>query len=619
MCGIVGYIGKRKAYPILIKGLHRLEYRGYDSAGVALINAQGQLNVYKAKGKVSELEAFAADKDTDGTIGIAHTRWATHGEPNTVNAHPHYSESERLAIIHNGIIENYAVLKQGLQAEGYTFKSDTDTEVLIQLIEYTQVNRQVDLKTAVQLALQQVVGAYAIAVLDKDHPDTLIAARKGSPLVVGIGKDEYFLASDATPIVEYTDQVIYIEDEEVVMLTVNGELSIVNYQLSTINGVDKTPEIKRLELSLSQLEKGGYPHFMLKEIFEQPRTLTDSMRGRVNVRQDNIALSGFIDNKERFLNAKRIIITACGTSWHAGLIAMYAIEEFAQIPVEVEYSSEFRYRKPVINKDDVVIAISQSGETADTLAAIQLAKSKGAFIFSICNVIGASIPRVSDSGCYTHVGPEIGVASTKAFTAQVTALTMLALCIGREKGTISEDQYLSIVRELGQIPMKIERVLEQDKQIAQFAKIFTYAQNFIYLGRGYNFPVAMEGALKLKEISYIHAEGYPAAEMKHGPIALISQEMPVVVVAPRCGTYEKVVSNIQEIKARKGRVIAVVTEGDKLVSRIADHTIEVPETEECLSPLLTVIPLQLLAYHIAVEKGCDVDQPRNLAKSVTVE
>ena len=619
MCGIVGYIGKRNAYPILIKGLHRLEYRGYDSAGVALINAQGQLNVYKAKGKVAELEAFCADKDTDGTIGIAHTRWATHGEPNTVNAHPHYSESERLAIIHNGIIENYAVLKQGLQAEGYTFKSDTDTEVLIQLIEYTQVNRQVDLKTAVQLALQQVVGAYAIAVLDKDHPDTLIAARKGSPLVVGIGKDEYFLASDATPIVEYTDQVIYIEDEEVVMLTVNDELSIVNYQLSTINGVDKTPEIKRLELSLSQLEKGGYPHFMLKEIFEQPRTLTDSMRGRVNVRQDNIALSGFIDNKERFLNAKRIIITACGTSWHAGLIAMYAIEEFAQIPVEVEYSSEFRYRKPVINKDDVVIAISQSGETADTLAAIQLAKSKGAFIFSICNVIGASIPRVSDSGCYTHVGPEIGVASTKAFTAQVTALTMLALCIGREKGTISEEQYLRVVRELGQIPMKIERVLEQDKQIAQFAKIFTYAQNFIYLGRGYNFPVAMEGALKLKEISYIHAEGYPAAEMKHGPIALISQEMPVVVVAPRCGTYEKVVSNIQEIKARKGRVIAVVTEGDKLVSRIADHTIEVPETEECLSPLLTVIPLQLLAYHIAVEKGCDVDQPRNLAKSVTVE
>ncbi|MDD5990006.1 MAG: glutamine--fructose-6-phosphate transaminase (isomerizing) [Paludibacteraceae bacterium] len=614
MCGIVGYIGKRKAYPILIKGLHRLEYRGYDSAGVALINEQGQLNVYKAKGKVSELEAFCATKDIDGTIGIAHTRWATHGEPNTANAHPHYSESERLAIIHNGIIENYAVLKAGLMEQGYTFKSDTDTEVLVQLVEYTQINRHVDLKTAVQLALQQVVGAYAIAILDKTHPDTLIAARKGSPLVVGIGEDEYFLASDATPIVEYTDQVIYVEDEEIVALRLGEKVDI-----TTINNVTKTPEIKRLELSLSQLEKGGYPHFMLKEIFEQPRTLTDSMRGRVNVRQDNIALSGFIDNKDRFLNAKRIIITACGTSWHAGLIAMYAIEEFAQIPVEVEYSSEFRYRRPVINKDDVVIAISQSGETADTLAAIQLAKSKGAFIFSICNVVGASIPRVSDSGCYTHVGPEIGVASTKAFTAQVTALTMLALCIGREKGTIDKEKFVSIVRELGQIPAKIERVLGEDKRISDFAKIFSYAQNFIYLGRGYNFPVALEGALKLKEISYIHAEGYPAAEMKHGPIALISQEMPVVVVAPRCGTYEKVVSNIQEIKARKGRVIAVVTEGDELVRKIADYCIEVPATEECLTPLLTVIPLQLLAYHIAVVKGCDVDQPRNLAKSVTVE
>ena len=626
MCGIVGYIGKRKAYPILIKGLHRLEYRGYDSAGVALINEQGQLNVYKAKGKVSELEAFCATKDIDGTIGIAHTRWATHGEPNTANAHPHYSESERLAIIHNGIIENYAVLKAGLMEQGYTFKSDTDTEVLVQLVEYTQINRHVDLKTAVQLALQQVVGAYAIAILDKTHPDTLIAARKGSPLVVGIGEDEYFLASDATPIVEYTDQVIYIEDEEVVYISMNPNSppfregqGVGSIDITTINNVTKTPEIKRLELSLSQLEKGGYPHFMLKEIFEQPRTLTDSMRGRVNVRQDNIALSGFIDNKDRFLNAKRIIITACGTSWHAGLIAMYAIEEFAQIPVEVEYSSEFRYRRPVINKDDVVIAISQSGETADTLAAIQLAKSKGAFIFSICNVVGASIPRVSDSGCYTHVGPEIGVASTKAFTAQVTALTMLALCIGREKGTIDKEKFVSIVRELGQIPAKIERVLGEDKRISDFAKIFSYAQNFIYLGRGYNFPVALEGALKLKEISYIHAEGYPAAEMKHGPIALISQEMPVVVVAPRCGTYEKVVSNIQEIKARKGRVIAVVTEGDELVRKIADYCIEVPATEECLTPLLTVIPLQLLAYHIAVVKGCDVDHPRNLAKSVTVE
>ena len=614
MCGIVGYIGKREAYPILMKGLHRLEYRGYDSAGVALINGDGQLNVYKAKGKVAELESLCMDKDTSGCVGIAHTRWATHGEPTTVNAHPHYSESERLAIIHNGIIENYAVLKAGLQQEGYTFKSETDTEVLIQLIEYTQVNKNTDLKTAVQLALQQVVGAYAIAVLDKEHPETLIAARQGSPLVVGIGDGEYFLASDATPIVEYTDRVIYIEDEEVVTLSLAAEVEV-----TTISNVQKTPEIKRLELSLSQLEKGGYPHFMLKEIFEQPRTLTDSMRGRVNVRQDNIALSGFIDNKDRFLKAKRIIITACGTSWHAGLIAMYAIEEFAQIPVEVEYSSEFRYRKPVINKGDVVIAISQSGETADTLAAIQLAKAKGAFIFSICNVVGSSIPRVSDSGCYTHVGPEIGVASTKAFTAQVTALIMLALCIGREKGTMSQQQYLNVVRELGQIPDKIERVLQQEKRIADFAKTFTYAQNFIYLGRGYNYPVAMEGALKLKEISYIHAEGYPAAEMKHGPIALISQEMPVVVVAPRCGTYEKVVSNIQEIKARQGRVIAIVTKGDEQVRRLADFTIEVPATEECLTPLLTVIPLQLLAYHIAVVKGCDVDQPRNLAKSVTVE
>ena len=599
---------------MLIKGLHRLEYRGYDSAGVALINPEGRLNVYKAKGKVAELEAYAQDKDIRGTIGIAHTRWATHGEPSTVNAHPHYSESEELAIIHNGIIENYSVLKQGLQQHGYTFKSATDTEVLVQLIEYTKRTDNVDLKTAVQLALNQVVGAYAIAVLDRSNPDVLVAARKGSPLVVGIGEDEYFLASDATPIVEYTDKVVYINDEEVVTLERGKDLDI-----TTIGNVRKTPEIKKLELTLSQLEKGGYPHFMLKEIYEQPRTLADSMRGRVNIDQNNIALSGFIDNKERFLNAKRIIITACGTSWHAGLIAMYAMEEFAQVPVEVEYSSEFRYRKPVINKDDVVIAISQSGETADTLAAIQLAKAKGAFIFSICNVVGASIPRVSDSGCYTHVGPEIGVASTKAFTAQVTALTMLALCIGRAKGTMDEGQYLRVVHELAQIPDKIAKVLEQDKQIADFAKTFTYAQNFIYLGRGYNYPVAMEGALKLKEISYIHAEGYPAAEMKHGPIALISQEMPVVVVAPHCGTYEKVVSNIQEIKARKGRVISVVTEGDVLVSNMSDFTITVPETEECLTPLLTVIPLQLLAYHIAVVKGCDVDQPRNLAKSVTVE
>lgn len=614
MCGIVGYIGNRDAYPVLMKGLHRLEYRGYDSAGVALINPQGQLNVYKAKGKVAELEAFASDKDTSGNIGIAHTRWATHGEPNQVNAHPHYSESEQLAIIHNGIIENYAVLKEGLMKHGYNFRSSTDTEVLIQLIEYTKRTSNTDLRTAVQLALNQVVGAYAIAVLDRQNPNMIVAARKGSPLVVGIGDGEYFLASDATPIVEYTNKVIYIGDEEVVVLERDKEPSV-----TTITNVKKTPEIQKLELTLNQLEKGGYPHFMLKEIFEQGQTLRNSMRGRVNVEANNIALSGFIDNRERFLNAKRIIITACGTSWHAGLIAMYAIEEFARIPVEVEYSSEFRYRKRVINKDDVVIAISQSGETADTLAAIQLAKQAGAFIFSICNVVGASIPRLSDSGCYTHVGPEIGVASTKAFTAQVTALTMLALCIGREKGTIEEEQYLRILKELEHIPDKITEILHQNDRIADFAKTFTYAQNFIYLGRGYNYPVALEGALKLKEISYIHAEGYPAAEMKHGPIALISQEMPVVVIAPHCGTYEKIVSNIQEIKAREGRIISVVTEGDSIVAGMSDFCISIPTTEECLTPILTVIPLQLLAYHIAVVKDRDVDQPRNLAKSVTVE
>ena len=524
----------------MIKGLHRLEYRGYDSAGVALINPHGQLNIYKAKGKVSELEKFAEDKDISGHIGIAHTRWATHGEPNQVNAHPHFSESEQLAIIHNGIIENYALLKEGLMQHGYTFRSTTDTEVLIQLIEYTQRTSKTDLRTAVQLALNQVVGAYAIAVLDKQHPDTIVAARKGSPLVVGVGDNEYFLASDATPIVEYTDKVIYIEDEEIVLLKMGEEP-----QITTISNVSKTPEIKKLEITLNQLEKGGYAHFMLKEIFEQPQTLRVSMRGRVNIDRDCIALSGFIDNRERFLNAKRIIITACGTSWHAGLIAMYCSEEFARIPVEVEYSSEFRYRKPVINKDDVVIAISQSGETADTLAAIRLAKDAGAFIFSICNVVGASIPRLSDSGCYTHVGPEIGVASTKAFTAQVTALIMLSLCIGKEKGTLDNESYLRILRELGNIPDHISKVLQQNDRLARFAQMFTYAQNFIYLGRGYNYPIALEGALKLKEISYIHAEGYPAAEMKHGPIALISQEMPVVVIAPHGSTYDKIVSNIQ--------------------------------------------------------------------------
>jgi len=613
MCGIVGYIGKQQAYPILIKGLQRLEYRGYDSAGIALMN-NGNLNVYKAKGKVVDLVRFAEQQDIQGTIGIAHTRWATHGEPNQVNAHPHYSQSEELALIHNGIIENYAVLKEGLKKHGFTFNSETDTEVLIQLIEYVKKSNNVDLTTAVQLALNQVVGAYAIAVIEKGKPDIIVAARKGSPLVVGIGEGEFFIASDATPIVEYTNQVVYVGDEEIVTLERDKEIKI-----KTISNVEKTPEIKKLEMTLSQLEKGGFPHFMIKEIFEQPQTLSDSMRGRVNVDENNITLSGFIDNKEKFLNAKRIIITACGTSWHAGLIGMYAIEEFARIPVEVEYSSEFRYRKPVINKDDIVIPISQSGETADTLAAVELAKSKGAFIFGICNVVGASIPRNTHSGCYTHAGPEIGVASTKAFTAQVTVLTMLALIIGREKGTLSEEQYLRTVQELGRIPEKIKYILNQNDAIAQFAKTFTYAQNFIYMGRGYNFPVALEGALKLKEISYIHAEGYPAAEMKHGPIALISQEMPVVVIATSAGMYDKVVSNIQEIKARKGKIISVITEGDIVVKNLSDYSISIPDTEECLVPLLAAIPLQLMAYHIAVVKGCDVDQPRNLAKSVTVE
>ena len=614
MCGIVGYIGYRDAYPILIKGLHRLEYRGYDSAGVALINEKNELNVYKAKGKVADLERAVESKDVSGHIGIAHTRWATHGEPSEVNAHPHYSQSGDLAIIHNGIIENYAIIKQSLLEAGYTFKSETDTEVLVQLIDYIKTSNGTDLQTSVQLALNQVIGAYAIAVLDRTQPDTIIAARKGSPLVIGIGEGEYFLASDATPIVEYTDKVVYVGEEEIVCLQRNKELRI-----KTISNVEKTPVIKKLEMTLSQLEKGGYPHFMLKEIFEQPTTLATSMKGRVNVDNNNVTLAGFIDNKEKFLRAKRIIITACGTSWHAGQIGMYAIEEFARIPVEVEYSSEFRYRKPVITEDDIVIAISQSGETADTLAAIELAKSQGAFIFGICNVVGASIPRAAHSGCYTHVGPEIGVASTKAFTAQVTVLIMLALMIGKEKGTLKKEGYLRIVGELGHIPQKISELLKQNDSIAEFAKTFTYAQNFIYLGRGYNYPVALEGALKLKEISYIHAEGYPAAEMKHGPIALISHEMPVVVIAPQCGTYEKVVSNIQEIKARHGRIISIVTKGDEIVRKLSDYVIEIPETEECLVPLLAVIPLQLLAYHIAVVKGCDVDQPRNLAKSVTVE
>ena len=614
MCGIVGYIGKKEAYPILVKGLKRLEYRGYDSAGVALISNNQQLNVYKTKGKVSDLENFVTQKDISGNIGIAHTRWATHGEPCSANAHPHYSSSENLALIHNGIIENYAVLKEKLQAKGYTFKSSTDTEVLVQLIEYMKVTNHLDLLTAVQLALREVIGAYAIAVLEKDRPDEIIAARKSSPLVVGIGEDEFFLASDATPIVEYTDKVVYLEDEEIAVIHRGKELKVVN-----LNNVEMTPEVTKVELNLGQLEKGGYPHFMLKEIFEQPDCIHDCMRGRVNVEGTSVVLSAVIDYKERLLKAKRFIIVACGTSWHAGLIGKHLIESFCRIPVEVEYASEFRYRDPVIGEDDVVIAISQSGETADTLAAVELAKSRGAFIYGICNAIGSSIPRATHTGSYIHVGPEIGVASTKAFTGQVTVLTMLALTLAREKQTIDEAHFLSVVRGLNFIPEKMKKVLKLNDEIAELSKIFTYAHNFIYLGRGYSYPVALEGALKLKEISYIHAEGYPAAEMKHGPIALIDAEMPVVVIATQNGMYEKVLSNIQEIKARKGRVIAVVTEGDTVISKIADYCIELPETLECLDPLVTTVPLQLLAYHVAVCKGMDVDQPRNLAKSVTVE
>ncbi|TXH58939.1 MAG: glutamine--fructose-6-phosphate transaminase (isomerizing) [Bacteroidia bacterium] len=614
MCGIVGYIGNKDAYPILIKGLKRLEYRGYDSAGVALINENQDLNVYKTKGKVSDLENFVVQKDISGNIGIAHTRWATHGEPCSENAHPHYSSSENLALIHNGIIENYASLKEKLQEKGYSFKSSTDTEVLVQLIEYIKISNNLDLLSAVQLALGEVIGAYAIAVLEKNHPDEIIAARKSSPLVVGIGQDEFFLASDATPIVEYTDKAVYLEDEEIALIRRHKDLKIVN-----LYNVEMLHQVKSVKLNLGQLEKGGYPHFMLKEIVEQPGCIHDCMRGRINIEGSNVVLSAVIDYKEKLLNAKRFIIVACGTSWHAGLIGKHLIESFCRIPVEVEYASEFRYRDPVINSDDVIIAISQSGEAADTLAAIELAKSKGAFIYGICNAVGSSIPRATHTGSYIHVGPEIGVASTKAFTGQVTVLTMLALTLAKEKGTITQNDFLSIVKELNMIPEKMKKVLELNSKIAELSKIFTYAHNFIYLGRGYSYPVALEGALKLKEISYIHAEGYPAAEMKHGPIALIDAEMPVVVIATHNGLYEKVLSNIQEIKARKGKVIALVTEGDTYISNIADYCIELPETIECLDPLITTVPLQLLAYHIAVCKGMDVDQPRNLAKSVTVE
>ncbi|MGD9771608.1 MAG: glutamine--fructose-6-phosphate transaminase (isomerizing) [Parabacteroides sp.] len=614
MCGIVGYVGMREAYPILIKGLKRLEYRGYDSAGVAIINNNQNLNVYKAKGKVSELEAYISDKDVSGTIGIAHTRWATHGEPCKANAHPHYSSSENIALIHNGIIENYAVLKNRLQEKGYTFKSSTDTEVLVQLIEYIKVSKDLDLLTAVQLALREVIGAYAIAVLDKDRPSEIIAARKSSPLVVGIGDNEFFLASDATPIVEYTDKVVYLEDEEIALIRYGEDLKVVNIQ-----NVSVTPEIQTVALNIGQLEKGGYPHFMLKEIFEQPNCIRDCMRGRINVEGTNVVLSAIIDHKEKLLKAKRFIIVACGTSWHAGLIGKHLIESYCRIPVEVEYASEFRYRDPVIDENDVVIAISQSGETADTLAAIDLARRCGAFIYGICNSVGSSIPRTTHTGSYIHVGPEIGVASTKAFTGQVTVLAMLALTLAKNKQTISNNEFLKIVGELMSIPDKMEKAIQTNNQIASIAKVFTYAHNFIYLGRGYSYPVALEGALKLKEISYIHAEGYPAAEMKHGPIALIDEEMPVVVIATHNGMYDKILSNIQEIKARKGRVIAFVSEGDEVISKLADICIELPQTTECLDPLITTIPLQLLAYHIAVCKGKDVDQPRNLAKSVTVE
>lgn len=614
MCGIVGYIGDKDAFPILIKGLRRLEYRGYDSAGVALINSSGNLNVYKSKGKVDDLVAFCADKNTTGTVGIAHTRWATHGEPSSVNAHPHYSQSKNLAIIHNGIIENYASLRKKLMEKGITLRSDTDTEVLVQLIEYIQQRKNLDLLTAVQLALHEVIGAYAIALLDKRNPNQIIAARKQSPLVVGIGDNEFFLGSDASPIVEYTDKVVYLEDGNIAVIRKGEDLKVVNIQNRLQN-----PEIQTVDINLGEIEKGGYPHFMLKEIFEQPECLTNCMRGRVNVDTDNVVLSAVIDYKRQLLNANRFIIIACGTSWHAGLIGKQILESLCRIPVEVEYASEFRYRNPVITSKDVVIAISQSGETADTLAAIKLAKENGAFIYGICNAIGSSIPRSTDTGSYIHVGPEIGVASTKAFTGQVTVLSMLALALAKEKGTISNEAYLSIVKELHAIPQKMEEVLKLNDRIADLSRIFTYARNFLYLGRGYNYPVALEGALKLKEISYIHAEGYPAAEMKHGPIALIDSDMPVVVIATHNAMYEKVLNNIQEIKARKGKVIAIVTEGDNTISRIADEVIELPDTIECLEPLLSTIPLQLLAYHIAVCKGKNVDQPRNLAKSVTVE
>jgi glucosamine--fructose-6-phosphate aminotransferase (isomerizing) len=614
MCGIVAYIGTKQACPIVIKGLQRLEYRGYDSAGIALLQ-NDDLNLFKVKGKVSDLQDFLKGKNTEATIGMGHTRWATHGVPNDVNAHPHYSESQNLAIIHNGIIENYAILKEEMVKRGHTFVSDTDTEVLIHLIEDVQINEKIGLEEALLEALNEVTGAYAIVVMSKNDPDIMFAARKGSPLVLGIGENEFFMASDATPIVEYTKNVVYLNDEEVAIVTRNNGFTIKNIQNQL-----KTPYVQELELKLEMLEKGGYDHFMLKEIHEQPRSIKDSMRGRLNAMEGHIKLGGIKEYEQKLINANRIIIVACGTSWHAGLVAEYLFEDLARIPVEVEYASEFRYRNPVILETDVVIAISQSGETADTLAAIQLAKQKGATIIGVCNVVGSSIPRSSHAGSYTHAGPEIGVASTKAFTAQVTVLTLMALYIAHKRGTISDSRYHQLITELETIPDKVKQVIENtNEQVKFIAEALKDAPNFLYLGRGYNFPVALEGALKLKEISYIHAEGYPAAEMKHGPIALIDEKMPVVVVATNQSAYEKIVSNIQEVAARKGRVIAIVNKADNTIKSLAEYVIEIPETEEPLSPLLSVIPLQLLSYFIAVYLGKNVDQPRNLAKSVTVE
>ena len=615
MCGIVGYIGHRDAYPVIIKGLHRLEYRGYDSAGIVLYDGK-DLKLSKTKGKVSDLEAKAtSEKTTIGKIGMGHTRWATHGVPNDVNSHPHFSNSGKLVIIHNGIIENYEPLKQELIKRGYTFKSDTDTEVLVNLIEEVKKNENCKLGKAVQVALNQVVGAYAIAVIDVENPDEIIAARLGSPLAIGIGNDEFFIASDATPFIEYTSNAIYLEDEEMAIVRLHKPLKVRKIKDDSL--VD--PYIQELQLNLEQIEKGGYNHFMMKEIYEQPNVIKDTYRGRLLANQGIVQMSGVEDNLEKFLNAKRILIVACGTSWHAGLVAEYIIEEFSRIPVEVEYASEFRYRNPIINKDDVVIAISQSGETADTLAAIKLAKENGAFVFGVCNVVGSSISRETHAGAYTHAGPEIGVASTKAFTTQITILTLIALRLAKAKGTMSVSDYQRYLLELELMPEKVQEALLTNDVAKQIAEIYKDATNCLYLGRGYNFPVALEGALKLKEISYIHAEGYPAAEMKHGPIALIDESMPVIVIAPNKGHYDKVVSNIQEIKSRSGKIIAVVTKGDTQVKALADHVIEIPETNEPFTPLLTTIPLQLLSYHIAVLRGCNVDQPRNLAKSVTVE